>query len=158
MDRPGYTVKTGSAAETERIAEEFAAKISPDATIALFGGMGMGKTAFVRGLARGLGLDENSVSSPTFAIIHEHYGPGGERILCHYDMYRISGWEDLETTGFFDTLERCVNVIEWSENIEEELPLPRWNIRFEHGDGADDRILAFEYMEKDSFTPSAGGT
>lgn len=69
--------------------------------MALYGGLGMGKTAFVRGLAAGLGI-QAEVSSPTFALVHDY---GGSPPLIHFDMYRISGWEDLYTTGFFDYLE-----------------------------------------------------
>ena len=139
-------ITTHSTAETEREAERFAASLKGNETIAFFGGLGMGKTAFVRGLARGLGVDADSVSSPTFAIMHEHDNADGRLALCHYDMYRISGWEDLETTGFFDTLDRCVNAVEWSENIEEALPLPRWHITIERGVSDDERVITEEYI------------
>ena len=80
----------------------------------------MGKTCFTRGLARGLGY-KGEVTSPTFALINEYIG--GRLPLYHYDMYRVSGWEDLYSTGFFDYIE-CGGVIaaEWSENIEGALP------------------------------------
>ena len=87
--------------------------------IALFGGMGMGKTALVRGLARGMGLSAE-VSSPTFAIVHDY---GGQPPLIHFDMYRVTGWDDLYSTGFYDYLDAgAVLVVEWSENIEGALP------------------------------------
>ena len=139
-------IVTHSAAETEQEAERFASTLSGKETIAFFGGLGMGKTAFVRGLARGLGIDSASISSPTFAIMHEHDGADGQLVLCHYDMYRVSGWDDLETTGFFDTLDRCVNAVEWSENIEEALPVPRWNVTIERGETDDERIINEEYI------------
>ena len=73
----------------------------------------------VRGLAAGLGL-QAEVSSPTFALVHDY---GGSPPLIHFDMYRISGWEDLYTTGFFDYLEAgSILAVEWSENIEAALP------------------------------------
>jgi len=116
---------TNSPEETEQLAAAFGASLTGCETIAMFGGMGMGKTAFVRGLAAGLGVSPQEISSPTFAIVHEHRG----RVkLCHYDMYRVESWEDLDSTGFFESVGRCVNVTEWSENIENALPAPRWEI------------------------------
>ena len=80
----------------------------------------MGKTCFTRGLAAGLGY-KGEVTSPTFALINEYLG--GRLPLYHFDMYRVSGWEDLYSTGFFDYLEQGgVIAAEWSENIENALP------------------------------------
>ena len=108
-----------SVAETEQFGEQLAKELTSGSVVALFGGMGMGKTQLVRGLARGLGLDAE-VSSPTFAVVHDY---GGNPPLIHFDMYRISGWDDLYSTGFFDYLEAgAILVIEWSENIENALP------------------------------------
>ena len=146
MDGQKRAVVTHSARETEEQAAALAGSFAGNETVALFGGLGMGKTAFARGIAKGLGLDQNTVSSPTFAIVHEHYDGAGRKAMCHYDMYRVSGWDDIETTGFFDTTGRCVNVIEWSENIESELPLPRWEVRIERGEGEDDRLISIEYL------------
>lgn len=90
--------------------------------LALFGGLGMGKTAFVRGLAAGRGL-EAEVSSPTFALVHEY---GGQPPLVHFDMYRVTGWDDLYSTGFFDYIDAgCILAVEWSENVEGALPRKR---------------------------------
>lgn len=110
---------THSPEETEALGKRIGAVLSGNETIALFGGLGMGKTAFVRGLAEGLGLDSREVSSPTFAIVHEHEGA---KMLYHFDMYRVGSWDDLYSTGFFDYLGNGVVVTEWSENIEEALP------------------------------------
>ena len=110
---------TTSAAETEAAGAALAAHLRPGSVVALYGGLGMGKTAFVRGLAAGLGI-QAEVSSPTFALVHDY---GGSPPLIHFDMYRISGWEDLYTTGFFDYLEAGgILAVEWSENIEAALP------------------------------------
>lgn len=110
---------TNSAAETEAAGAALAAHLRPGSVVALYGGLGMGKTAFVRGLAAGLGI-QAEVSSPTFALVHDY---GGSPPLIHFDMYRISGWEDLYTTGFFDYLEAGgILAVEWSENIEAALP------------------------------------
>ena len=104
---------------TEAAGAALAAHLRPGSVVALYGGLGMGKTAFVRGLAAGLGI-QAEVSSPTFALVHDY---GGSPPLIHFDMYRISGWEDLYTTGFFDYLEAgSILAVEWSENIEAALP------------------------------------
>ena len=111
--------KSHSPQETERIASQFASGLSGGCVVAFYGGLGMGKTAFVRGMAAGRGLTAE-VSSPTFALVHEY---GGHPPLVHFDMYRISSWEDLYSTGFFEYLDAgCILAVEWSENIEGALP------------------------------------
>ena len=109
---------SNSPEETEKIGERIAEKLKGTEVIALFGGLGMGKTAFTRGLCRGLGVDEG-VSSPTFALVNEY---SGKYNIYHFDMYRVTTWDDLYSTGFFDYIDTGVLVIEWSENIEESLP------------------------------------
>lgn len=135
---------TSSTAETEAIGEKIAAKLSGGEVIALFGGMGMGKTAFTRGLARGLGI-QDGVSSPTFALIHEYHG---RLKVYHFDMFRVTGWDDLYSTGFFDYLESGgVLVIEWSENIEGALPQNAIRIEIEQASNENERIFHIEGME-----------
>lgn len=120
-----------SVAQTEAYAASLAGELHSGTVVALFGGMGMGKTAFVRGLARGLGLN-TEVSSPTFALVHDY---GGTPPLVHFDMYRVSGWEDLYSTGFFDYLDAgAILVVEWSENIEAALPPDAIRIRIRQMD------------------------
>lgn len=139
---------TASAEQTEQLAARFGASLTGDETVAMFGGMGMGKTAFARGLAKGLEISPEEISSPTFAIVHEHRG----RVkLCHYDMYRVESWEDLDSTGFFESVARCVNLVEWSENIENALPAPRWHITIskpENTTDEDARIIDIQYIEE----------
>lgn len=114
------TVTTNSAEETMALAEQIGARLHAGDVIAYFGGLGVGKTAFTRGLAKGMGLPD-VVSSPTFAIVQEYHGGGLS--LYHFDMYRIDGAMDLESTGFYDyPLDEGVFAIEWSENIRSELP------------------------------------
>ena len=85
------------------------------------GGMGMGKTTITHGIAMGMGLRDD-VSSPTFSLVNEYSGDG-VLTLYHFDMYRISGADELESIGFYDYLsDGCAAVIEWSENIADELP------------------------------------
>ncbi len=118
---------THSPKETEQLAALIAQKLHGTETLAMFGGLGVGKTAFTRGLARGLGIDDG-VASPTFAIVNEYEG---RFPIHHFDMYRITSWDDLYSTGFFDYLENGITVIEWSENIENALPENTIIIRFE---------------------------
>lgn len=106
--------------KTENLGEALGKKLKGGEVIAFRGGLGMGKTCFTRGLARGLGF-MGEVTSPTFALINEYIG--GRLPLYHFDMYRISGWEDLYSTGFFEYLdEGGIIAAEWSENIENALP------------------------------------
>lgn len=119
--------ETHSVAETEAAGKRYAEELTGGGVIALYGGLGMGKTAFVRGMAQAL-CPEAEVSSPTFAIVNDY---GGQPPLVHFDMYRISGWEDLETTGFFEYIDQgAIVVTEWSENIEGALPVDTRRVRF----------------------------
>lgn len=135
---------TKSAAETEELAAQIAKKLMPGTVIAFFGGMGMGKTAFTRGLARGLGLDSH-VSSPTFAIVNDY---GGNPPLIHFDMYRVTSWEDLYTTGFYDYMDvGAILAVEWSENIENAIPENAVRITIEQGSSEDERIITIDGIE-----------
>ncbi len=111
---------THSPSETIKTAEKIGALLRAGDMIAYKGGLGAGKTTFTRGLAIGMGLGD-SVTSPTFALVNEYRG---DRItLYHFDMYRISSEEDLESTGFYDyPFEDNVAAVEWSENISDFLP------------------------------------
>ncbi len=138
------TILTASPAETEALGEKVAAKLKGGEVLALFGGMGMGKTAFTRGLARGLGIGDG-VSSPTFALVHEYHG---RLSVYHFDMFRVTGWDDLYSTGFFDYLESGgVLVIEWSENIEGALPENAVRIEIQNGSTENERVFRIEGME-----------
>lgn len=131
---------TNSAEETERLGERIASKLKGTEVIALFGGLGMGKTAITRGLARGLGADD-VVSSPTFALVNEY---SGRVPVYHFDMYRVTSWDDLYSTGFFDYLDTGVLIIEWSENIEGALPENALRITISRGENDDQRIFDIE--------------
>ena len=105
--------------ETERLGERLGKLLRPGDVVAFTGGLGMGKTCFVRGMARGMGLDV-PVYSPTFSLVNEYRG---EKALYHFDMYRIGDLDDLYSTGFFDYLDTdAVLAVEWSENIAGALP------------------------------------
>ena len=126
--------------ETEKIGESIAEKLKGTEVIALFGGLGMGKTAFTRGLCRGLGV-KDGVSSPTFALVNEYCGKFN---IYHFDMYRVTTWDDLYSTGFFDYIDNGVLVIEWSENIEGALPDNAIKITISRGDNDNRRIFEIE--------------
>ncbi|WP_300413029.1 tRNA (adenosine(37)-N6)-threonylcarbamoyltransferase complex ATPase subunit type 1 TsaE [uncultured Oscillibacter sp.] len=109
-----------SEAETEALGRRLASALSPGAVVAYRGDLGMGKTAFTRGLAQGLGY-QGRVTSPTFTIVNEYEGTGMP--LFHFDMYRLEGAEDLFDIGWEDYLDRGgVCAVEWSERVEEALP------------------------------------
>ena len=135
------TYRTSTPEETEALGERLAGQLQPGTVVAFFGGMGMGKTVFVRGLARGLQA-EDDVSSPTFALVHEY---GGRPPLVHFDMYRITSWDDLYSTGFFDYIDQgCVLAVEWSENIENALPDGTVFVQIRKTEQEGERILEIE--------------
>ena len=107
---------TKTEAETEALGAKLAEKLPGGSVVAMYGGLGAGKTAFVRGMARGMGLTAR-VSSPTFTIVNEYLGP---RELIHFDMYRLSGADELFDIGWEDYLARvAVCAVEWIENVED---------------------------------------
>ncbi len=129
-----------SVEETEDFAEEFSKNLNGTEIIALYGGLGAGKTSFTRGLARGLDVEDN-ISSPTFAIVNEYTG---SIPLYHFDMYRIESWNDLYSIGFFDYIGNGVIVIEWSENIEGALDDDVIKVMLEKTDDENERIIKIE--------------
>lgn len=134
-----------SAKETEYIASQIGLRAKKGECYALFGGLGMGKTAFTRGFAKGIGFD-GDVSSPTFALVHEY--EGGRLPVFHFDMYRVTSFEDLYSTGFFDYPDRGgVMIIEWSENIETVLPDGAIRVEIGRPDGDDDDLRIIEVYD-----------
>ena len=114
--------------ETEGVGEALGRSVSPGAVLAYRGGLGMGKTAFTRGLARGLGYP-GRVTSPTFTIVNEY--EGGRLPLFHFDMYRLSSSDDLFGIGWEDYLARGgVCAVEWSERVEDALPADTIRLTF----------------------------
>jgi len=110
---------TNSPAETEKLGSALAAKLLPGTVIAYRGDLGAGKTAFTRGLAKGLGCTE-LVTSPTYTIVNEYLG--GRVPLFHFDMYRLRSSDDLFDIGWEDYLERGgICAVEWSENVADAL-------------------------------------
>lgn len=105
---------TKSELETRQFAQKVGECLNPGDVILFTGDMGAGKTAFTKGLAEFFGVSDE-VTSPTFALVHEYSGCVK---IFHFDLYRISGFDDLYATGFFDYLDRGgIMVVEWSENV-----------------------------------------
>ena len=129
---------THTPAETEAVGAALARTLCGGETVALYGGLGMGKTAFVRGMAAVM-APAAEVSSPTFALVHDY---GGTPQLVHFEMYRVTGWDDLYATGFWDYANAgAVTAVEWSENIEGALPADAVRVRFERLSDTDRRIV-----------------
>ena len=113
---------TNSPEETEAVGAALGAVLTPGTVLAYTGDLGAGKTAFTRGLARGLGAGDR-VTSPTYTIVNEYLS--GRLPLFHFDMYRLESSEDLWDIGWEDYLERGgICAVEWSENIDDALEAP----------------------------------
>lgn len=131
-------IETKSYEETIEYARRLGKVLKGGEVIAYFGGLGMGKTTFTSGLCEGMGI-KAEVSSPTFALVNEY---GTLKKLYHFDMYRISDFDDLCSTGFFDYLDtNAVLAVEWSENIENALPENYIRVEIERGKTDESRIL-----------------
>ena len=110
---------THSPEETEKLGAALARRLQPGSVIAYTGDLGAGKTAFTRGLAKGLGCTQ-PVTSPTYTIVNEYLG--GRLPLFHFDMYRLASSDDLWDIGWEDYLERGgVCAVEWSENVSDAM-------------------------------------
>ena len=113
------TYTTNSPAQTEAVGAALGKQMKAGTVIAYRGDLGAGKTAFTRGLARGLGYTE-PVTSPTYTIVNEYLG--GRLPLFHFDMYRLKSSDDLWDIGWEDYLERGgVCAVEWSENVDDAM-------------------------------------
>jgi tRNA threonylcarbamoyladenosine biosynthesis protein TsaE len=126
-------METSSPEETEALAAELAGRLATGDVVTVSGELGSGKTTFVRGACRALGVRE-LVTSPTYTIGHRYHGENGE--VSHLDLYRFEGvsaaeWGDLEP--YFDN---AIAFVEWPEAGEGVLPAPRFTVRLRHADGA----------------------
>ena len=132
---------TNNADETTELGRKLGQSLKGGNVVAFFGGLGMGKTAFTRGLAQALCVKEE-VSSPTFAIVNDY---GGNPPLYHFDMYRVESWDDLYASGFFDFYEAGgILAVEWSENIENALPENTIRVQIERGEHDNQRIITID--------------
>ena len=132
----GQTLVTKSPSETQKWSERFAKKLRGGDMVALYGELGSGKTTFVQGLARGLGVKRHIIS-PTFIIVRK-YGMGimnhesGIKSFYHVDLYRIENKNDLQGLGLEEIMKdkHSIVAIEWAEKVGELLPKTRWDIQF----------------------------
>lgn len=137
-----------SPSDTAAVAAEVAGLLPCGGVIAFTGDLGAGKTAFVKGLAAAIGYD-GEVSSPTFAIVQEYVG--GRLPIYHFDMYRVSGWDDLYSTGYFDYVDSgAILAVEWSENIAAALPERYLAVDISRGEGEQDRIITVQFIGGDA--------
>ena len=138
---------THSPAETERIGTQLSRRLHPGDVIAFCGGLGAGKTALTRGLARGLNVAEQ-VTSPTYTLVNEYLS--GRLPLFHFDLYRLTSSEELYDIGWDDYLDRGgVCAVEWSENAPEAMKDGERLIlvHMERGDGDETRVITLEGVE-----------
>ena len=131
---------THSPKETMALAERFAALLRPGDVVAYTGDLGAGKTAFTRGIARGLGIPEG-VTSPTFTIVNEY--EGGRLPLFHFDLYRLGDPEELFDIGWEDYLARGgVCAVEWSENVADALEDEPIRVDIRRGEHDGQRVIS----------------
>ena len=141
---------TNSPEQTEQLGQRLGAVLTAGAVVAFTGDLGAGKTAFTRGLARGLGI-AGSVTSPTFTIVNEY--DGGRLPLFHFDMYRLSSSDELFEIGWEDYLARGgVCAVEWSEIVDDALDEDCIRVDIRRGEDACSRhirITGIDFTDKD---------
>jgi tRNA threonylcarbamoyladenosine biosynthesis protein TsaE len=138
--QPAGATLTGSEEETAAMGRALAARLEAGDVILLFGELGAGKTAFVKGLVEGLGLDRSEVSSPTFTLVQEYRG--GRLPVVHVDLYRLNDPREIDELGLDEIAESAVLAIEWAEKLVRRPP-GAIAVRLEHGDG-DQRTITIE--------------
>ena len=130
---------SSSVQETEALGRALAQHLTPGTVVAVTGDLGAGKTAFVRGMAQGLGIAQR-VTSPTFTIVNEY--EGGRLPLFHFDMYRLGSADDLFDIGWEDFLRRGgVCAVEWSETVQEALDADTIYVDIRRGAEDNQRVL-----------------
>ena len=138
-------VVSNSVEETERLGAAMAEKLPVGSVVAFCGDLGAGKTAFVRGMARGLGVTER-VTSPTFTIVNEY--EGGRLPLFHFDLYRLGSADELFDIGWEDYLARGgICAVEWSENVAEAIENDAIRVSIRRGAEENDRIITVKGVE-----------
>ncbi len=134
---------TESVGDTEALGVALAAELFPSDVVYLEGDLGAGKTAFARGVARGLGASARDVASPTFALLHEYVGPSGEIVLRHLDLYRLGdSARDLEVLGLPDSMEGAPVCVEWPREALRRLLPPTVEVRIDTKPGGQGRRVS----------------
>jgi len=136
-------ITTHSESETADVGRKLAGTLQPGAVVLLVGDLGAGKTALVRGLAEGLGVAPEEVSSPTFTLMQEYRG--GRVPLIHVDLYRLDGAREIDDLGLEELGLDSVLAIEWAEKLPRPIP-EAISVRIQHGAGDERRL---------TITPSA---
>ena len=126
------TITTHSEYETADVGRQLAATLMAGSVVLLYGDLGAGKTAFVRGLAEGLGVSRDDVSSPTFTIVQEYRG--GRIPLFHVDLYRLNDPRETDDLGLDEIAVDGVMAIEWAEKLRDRVS-QAIEVRIQHGEG-----------------------
>ena len=140
-----------SAEETKELGVKFAGEASPGCVVALIGDLGVGKTVFTKGIAKGLGITEK-VSSPTFTILESYYS--GKMPLHHFDVYRIGDSEEMEEAGFDDCISsEGITIVEWATIIEDIMPKGSFVVEItkDLDKGLDYRKITITKTQKEGF-------
>jgi tRNA threonylcarbamoyladenosine biosynthesis protein TsaE len=136
------TIDTSTEEETIALGESFARALRPGDVVALFGTLGTGKTRFIKGVCRGLGVAAH-VTSPTFTIVNQYQGSTG--VVYHFDFYRLKSQNELREIGFEEYLSSGgICLVEWAEQVEGFLPSRRFNVRLAHGAEGERRRIVIE--------------
>ena len=135
-----WTCATSSADETWEAGRALGACLGGGEVLTLDGELGMGKTRFVQGLAEGLGIPPEGVTSPTFAVRHDHEG---RLPLAHLDFYRLADPDEIDWLDLLDAPPQTVIAIEWADKLPTTLPADRLSIRLTPGPAPDDRTIAW---------------
>ena len=138
-----FKILTHNTAETESAGALLASLVKKNDFIALYGDLGAGKTAFVRGLVSVLASNEQ-VSSPSYSIINEYEGK--DFTVCHMDVYRIESDDDLYSSGYYDYA-NCVTVVEWCEKTPQILPDKYYKVKIDKIDD-DTRMVYISTVKK----------
>lgn len=135
-------IKTTSANETKKVATNLAKKFLNGGVIALIGEMGAGKTTFVQGFAKGLGI-KDKIISPTFVLMRQHQVPNSDLVLYHIDLYRLEGKINIEELGISDLFDdaKAIVLIEWAEKIKDLLPIDTTQIKITSLDKTSRQIM-----------------
>ena len=125
-------ITTNNSQETEKLGFEFTNKITDGGIICLYGDLGSGKTTFVKGLAKGLGISERIIS-PTFVIVRQH-NLENNITFYHIDLYRLESERELQSIGLPDIFseKNAIVLVEWAERLGKYLPEKRWDIKFQN--------------------------
>lgn len=143
------SLQTTDISQTESLGKVLAKYLKPGDFVALYGDLGAGKTAFVRGMASILAPDD-VISSPTYTIVNEYHS--GKQIFCHFDMYRIESEDDLESIGFYDYPSDAIFAVEWCEKIPYAIPEQYYRVTISKTETEEKRQVNIEHITAEDET------